>query len=253
MIEIRLFGTGRVHTAAGEIYLDGADHWRVLQLLAVHRTLSTSTLADLFWDGDAPLGHRAILAGHVAELCDRLGPVVQVLPGGYGLDPARVAVDLWDFDELFERACRLPAGQALPLLERAGDLARRLPFATEGGQAWAAEARARYRDRVVAAATGAARHALTVGAIQRAIQHSTLATDLDPAAEIAWRARMSAQHAAGDRTGALRSFHMCRQILADERGAVPTPATGDLFRRILRARPARRPGARCRASGAAAR
>jgi DNA-binding SARP family transcriptional activator len=241
MIEIRLFGTGRVRTAAGELFLGGAGHWRVLQLLAVHRRLDTATLAGLMWDGDAPDGHRAVLSGHIAALCDRLGPIVLPLPGGYALDPSRVAVDLWDFDDLFGRAADLPSAEALPLLERALGLAGRLPFGNDSGQAWAAAVRDRYRSRMVAAATAAARHALTAGAMRRALDHSALATDLDPAAEVAWRMRMSAQHAAGDRAGALRSFHACRQILADERGTEPAPATGALFRRILRARPTQRP------------
>jgi DNA-binding SARP family transcriptional activator len=244
MIEIRLFGTGRVRTAAGERLLGGSGPWRVLQLLAAHRTLDTATLAGLLWDGDAPAGYRALLSGHVAELCDRLGPVVLPLPGGYALDQTRVTVDLWDFDDLFDRACDQPAATALPLLERALELAGRLPLADAAGQPWAAGIRDRYRARTVAAATAAARHALTVGALGRALHHSVLATDLDPAAEVAWRVRMSAQHAAGNRAGALHSFHVCRQILADERGAGPAPATGALFRRILRARTAPPAGAR---------
>lgn len=244
MIEMRFFGAGRVVTTAGAIDLGEAGHWQVLRLLAVHRSLSTATLAEQLWDGDAPLGHRAILAGHVAELGDTLGPVVRALPGGYGLDGARVAVDLWDFDDLFDRACRVPTAQALPLLERALVLAAQLPFGDVAGSRWAAQSRDRYRDRVVAVATAAARHALAVGFVGRALDYSTLATDLDPAAELGWRARMSAQHAAGDRPGALRSFHMCRQILADVHGAAPTTATEAVFRRILRARPSRRPGGR---------
>jgi DNA-binding SARP family transcriptional activator len=237
MIDIRLFGPGRVHTPTGVLDrgdLDEIDHWRVLRLLAVHRALGTSALAELLWDGNPPAGHVAALAGCVSALNRRLGPVVLTHADGFALDQSRVTVDLWHFDDLLDRARGGPAPRALPLLERALGLAGQLPVPEEAGRPWGAEVRDRYRARVVAAATSAARHALAVGAAQQAHDHAAFATDLDPAAEDAWRVRMSALAAVGDRAGARRCFHACRQILADERGIDPAPATGALFGNILR-------------------
>lgn len=237
MIEIRLFGPGRVHTPDGVLDrgdLDELDHWRVLRLLAVYRTLGTTALGELLWDGNPPAGHVATLAGHVAALNHRLGPVVLTHADGYALDESRVSVDLWHFDDLLDRARGRSGSRALSLLERALGLAAQLPVPEEAGRPWGAEVRDRYRARVVAAATSAARHALAVGTAQQAHDHAAFATDLDPAAEDAWRVRMSALAAAGDRAGARRCFHACRQILADERGIDPAPATGALFGNILR-------------------
>lgn len=245
MIEIRLFGIGRVQTADGVLDrndLGEVNHWRVLQLLAVHRTLGVSALAEMLWDGDVPAGHAAMLAGYVAALNERLGPVVLIHTAGYGLDESRVTVDLWTFDELLSLAQGRSAGGALPLLERALGLSGRLPFPAETGLRWAAAVRGRYRARVVATATDAARYALATGAVRRALDHAAFATDLDPAAEDAWRIRITAQHATGDRAGALQSFQACRQILADERGTDPTPATSTLFGNLLRERRGKRGG-----------
>ncbi|GIE97558.1 AfsR/SARP family transcriptional regulator [Paractinoplanes rishiriensis] len=238
MIDIQLFGTGRVR-GMDRRSLGGAQHWRILQLLAVHRTLSKSALAELLWNGHAPDGYAATLSAYMSGLRHHLGSAVVVADrAGYRLDEKRVAVDLWDFDDLLNRARGLSATSALPLLERALGLAGQLPLAEESGRHWADEVRERYRQRVVAAATSASRHALAVGAHQRAHDHAALATDLDPAAEDAWRIRMSALAADGDRAGALRCYHACRQILADERGIDPAPATHALFRAILGDEPA---------------
>jgi DNA-binding SARP family transcriptional activator len=243
VIQIRLFGAVQVETlyrqlATGDF--GGVKHRQILQLLVLHRFLTKAELAELLWEGDPPNGYVTTLESYVSVLRRRLDPnttarnsVVLTRTGGYALDPSRVSVDLWDFDALLSRADGLAPAAALPLLERALTLAHRPLLADEAYLSWAAEARQHHNTRVVAAATTAAEHALTLGDARRAIDLATRATDLDPLAEHAWRVRISALHTAGDRTGALRCFHSCRQTLADELGIEPTPATQELFVRIL--------------------
>jgi DNA-binding SARP family transcriptional activator len=245
MIDVQVFGAVRVRTLHGPLdrrSCGGVKHWRILQLLAVHKVLSKAGLAELLWDGDPPSGYVTTVESYVSVLRRRLDPtararnsVVITRTGGYELDDSRVAVDLWDFDRLLVRAEALPAAGALPLLERALALAGHPLLAEEESLSWANDMRERYRSRVVGAATTAAEHALAMGAVRRALKLSTRATDLDPLAENAWRVRMSALHSAGDRAGALRCFHSCRQILSDELGVEPAPATRELFVRILQA------------------
>jgi DNA-binding SARP family transcriptional activator len=245
MIEVRLFGTARVETLHRQLTcrdFGGVKHRHILQLLALHRVLSKTRLAELLWEGDPPTGYVTTLESYVSVLRRRLDPsaptrnsVVVTRTGGYALDPSRVDVDLWEFDDLLARADALPAAAALPLLDRALALANQPLLADDVFLTWAAEARQRHSTRVVAAATMAAEHALSLGDTRLAIDLAARATDLDPLAESAWRLRISALHTAGDRTGALRCFHSCRQTLADELGIEPAPATQELFVRILRA------------------
>jgi DNA-binding SARP family transcriptional activator len=85
----------------------------------------------------------------------------------------------------------------------------------------------------VEAATRAAEHALAIGDFRRADTLATRATDLDALAEGAWRVRMSARQADGDRSGALRHYQSCRRALADELGIEPAATTHELFLQIL--------------------
>jgi DNA-binding SARP family transcriptional activator len=244
MIDVRLFGAVRVETLYRQLAwgdFGGVKQRHILQLLAVHRFLSKAELAELLWEGDPPAGYVTTLESYVSVLRRRLDPdasarnsVVLTRTGGYALDSNRVSVDLWDFDGLLARADALPAAAALSLLEQALALAHQPLLVDEACVTWAADARQRQSTRMVAAATRAAGHALTLGDTRRADDLAARATVLDPLAEDAWRLRISALHAAGDRAGALRCFHSCRQILRDELGIEPGPTTQELFVRVLR-------------------
>jgi DNA-binding SARP family transcriptional activator len=245
MIDVRLFGPARVQTPSRQLDcrdFGGVKHRHILQLLSLHKVLSKAELAELLWEGDPPTGYVTTLESYVSVLRRRLDPnaaarnsVVLTRTGGYALDASRVSVDLWRFDGLLASADGLPATAALPLLEQALAVAGQPLLADEACLTWAADARQRHSSRLVAAATWAAEHALALGDTRRADDLAARATDLDPLAENAWRLRMAALHAAGDRTGALRCFHSCRQALADGLGIEPAPAIQELFVRILRA------------------
>jgi DNA-binding SARP family transcriptional activator len=245
MIDVRLFGAAQVETLYRQLDcrdFGGVKHRHILQLLALHGVLRKAELAELLWEGDPPSGYVTTLESYVSVLRRRIDPtasardsVVQTRTGGYALDASRVRVDLWEFDGLLDRADGLPAAAALPLLEQALALASRPLLADEACATWAADARERHGSRMVVAATAAAEYALALGDTRRADDLAARATDLDPLAENAWRLRMSALHAAGDRTGALRCFHSCRQTLSEDLGIEPAPATQELFVRILQA------------------
>jgi DNA-binding SARP family transcriptional activator len=103
----------------------------------------------------------------------------------------------------------------------------------EAHVAWAVDARERYRARLVDAAVRAAEHALTVGDALAAHDLAERATVLEPLAERAWKARMSAYRAVGDRAAALRSYDECRRLLAENLGVVPSLAVRQLFLDLL--------------------
>jgi DNA-binding SARP family transcriptional activator len=59
------------------------------------------------------------------------------------------------------------------------------------------------------------------------------AVELAPLHEPAWRALMIAQAEFGSRADALRTYTRCRELLGDELGVPPDPATVELYQRLL--------------------
>jgi DNA-binding SARP family transcriptional activator len=243
MFEVRLFGVTEVRTPRGTMTardFGGVKQRHILQLLALHGALSKAELAEHLWEGSPPAEYIATLESYVSLLRRRIDPgsparrsVVATRTGGYALDTDRVSTDIGRFDRLLLSASGLPAATALPMLSQAVAVANAPLLADEMYPTWARDARQRHRARLVEAATRAAEHALAAGDTQHADDLASRATDLEPLAEAAWRVRMSARHAAGDRAGALRHYQSCRRALADELGIEPATGTHELFVRIL--------------------
>ena len=59
------------------------------------------------------------------------------------------------------------------------------------------------------------------------------AVELAPLHEPAWRALMITQAEFGSRADALRTYSRCRDLLGDELGVPPDPATVELYQRLL--------------------
>ena len=162
MFEIQLFGSFEVRTRG--IRLAGPDFGgvrprRLLALLALHDALSTVELAELL---RVPA---AAVRADLAVLRDHLEPGVRVRDsvvvdsrGRLCLAPERVRVDVRTFDELLAVAAIRPADRATRPLTAAAFLAAR-PLLADEDAPWAAEARSRYRAKLLmncpAAVTGA--------------------------------------------------------------------------------------------------
>jgi predicted ATPase/DNA-binding SARP family transcriptional activator len=69
---------------------------------------------------------------------------------------------------------------------------------------------------------------------QRAAEFARRWTNLDPLDEAAQRTLIAALAESGDRSGALRQFERCREILDAELGVTPDPETEELYQSILR-------------------
>jgi DNA-binding SARP family transcriptional activator len=243
MYEIQLFGTMEVRSGRGRLSskdFGGVKPRQILALLALRGALHKGELADLLWQANPPTNHVATLESYVSVLRRRLDPtaaasrsVVVTRNGGYALNPERVRVDVARFDELISAAVGTSAVAALPRLREAVRLAAKPLLVDEAHVAWAVDARERYRARLVDAAVRAAEHALTVGDAIAAQELAERATVLDPLTERAWKARMSAYRAVGDRAAALRSYDECRRLLADNLGVVPSPEVQQLFLDLL--------------------
>jgi YVTN family beta-propeller protein len=70
---------------------------------------------------------------------------------------------------------------------------------------------------------------------EEAVKWAEQAIALEPFRETGYRRLMEARIAAGDRAEALRVYERCRQLLADELGAYPSPETESIYRGLLEA------------------
>jgi DNA-binding SARP family transcriptional activator len=75
-------------------------------------------------------------------------------------------------------------------------------------------------------------HQLSSGDITAALTTTQRWLVHDPLHEVAYRRLMQIHSLAGNRVAALEAFETCRQMLADELGAAPTPETINLAERI---------------------
>lgn len=249
MFEIRVFGQTEVRSGDRRLLLgdfDGAKPRQVLELLTLNRgrVVTKPHLADLLWEGAPPPGYVATLEGYVSLLRRALQPgvrpresVVRTAQGGYLLDPALVRIDLDTFDRLTAVAAVAPQAQALEALTDAVELARGEVLAHERYASWAEEARRCYGQRLLRAATEAARRALELGDPEAAIRLAQRAADLDPLAEDAWRTVIEAQWRAGRRVEALRAYARLRNLLVRALGIEPGRATQDVHLAVLQDEP----------------
>jgi len=244
MYEIQLFGRLEVRTRG--VRLTGRDFGgikprHILALLALRGDLHKAELTELLWSGQPPANHQATVESYVSLLRHRLDPasnardsVITTRNGGYALMAERVRVDVATFDELVAAAAGRPAGRALRPLTAAAHLAGRPLLEDVEHPGWAAEARERYRSRLVVTLLDAGGHAVTAGDWQTALELADRAVRLDPSAERGWAIMMAAHRALGDRVAALRAYDRCRRQLAKDLGVEPSPETRALFLGLLR-------------------
>ena len=107
-----------------------------------------AAIAEHIWSGRPPRRWQVTLESYVALLRRAMQPgvpgratVLCTTPGGYRLDTERVGIDLHDFDGLTRRAAHAAPHDALPLWERAVEIADATLLATEPYAAWAVDAR----------------------------------------------------------------------------------------------------------------
>ncbi|MFD9698812.1 BTAD domain-containing putative transcriptional regulator [Lentzea sp. NPDC059081] len=223
-IQVRLLGPLEVHGPFGPVRFTGARRRAVFALLALRtgRLVSRSALVDGLWGEDVPPTGTKTLQGHVAkvrralELAGAPGVVLTREPG-YVLDPARVVVDVEEFDGHVRRG-RYASALAL----HRGD-----PLADCPVEGWAAAEVVRLREELAfaeeshaAALCLAGRHAEAIGQLERLVA-------LYPLRESLWDLLMEAQHRAGRPGDALRTYRRVRALLVEEFGMEP----GDALRR----------------------
>lgn len=173
---------------------------------------------------DAGLDGRELLTA--AFGCYRLD-----LPEGTWVDLFAAASSAQDAEEA------LAAGeldQARAAAESAESLARR-PFLPGEDGTWVEQKRRDLADIRERALSVLADACLRSGAAREATKWAEDLIVLSPFREAGYRRLMEAHVVAGNRAEALRVYEQCRQLLAEELGAYPSPETDSIYRALLEA------------------
>jgi peptide/nickel transport system substrate-binding protein len=248
-LRLKVFLTGRVAAEAnGRVLNEARFPGRQGRLLFVYlvaarsRPVPTDELADAIWGESPPATWEKALTviasklrGLVAEdgitLTNAFGCYRLDLPEGSWVDLFAAAGGTQDAEEA------LAAGkldQARAAAESAESLARR-PFLPGEDGRWVEQKRRDLADIRERALSVLADACLRSGAGREAAKWAEQLIDLSPFREAGYRRLMEAHEIAGNRAEALRVYEQCRQLLAEELGAYPSPETDSIYRALLEA------------------
>ena len=219
-------------------------------LAAEHRRLVTQDeLADALWPEGLPNTWEAALRGVLTEVRRFLsdngldpGDVLTTARRGYQLRlPATVTVDL-DVarDALASARAHLASGSAKSAADaaaRAASLAG-LPFLPNHDGEWVDGIRRELTTINARALELEARAHASGGDLAAAANAAERLVSAEPYNETAHQLRIRILGQAGDRSGAIKAYEHCRQVLADELGVDPSDETTAAYREATEADPA---------------
>jgi DNA-binding SARP family transcriptional activator/streptogramin lyase len=231
--------------ARGESTLAGRQNRLLFTYLAAElgKPVSRDALADALWGAEPPASWEkalTVIASKVRALLAEAGidgGALASASGCYRLElPVGTWVDIFVAPATVDEAeAALRAGD-LETAEQCAALAEslaRLPFLAGEDGSWV-EARRRELADVRVRALGVLSDAyLRAGNAAGAARCAGQAVVLEPFRESGYRSLMEAQVAAGNRAEALRVYERCRQLLAEELGAYPSPETEAIYRWLL--------------------
>ena len=252
-LELKVFLTGRVAVETDDAVIDeaqlGGRQGRLLFAYLVaerSRPVPRDELAEALW-GETPPATRdkaltviaSKLRGAFADagldgrelLTAAFGCYRLDLPEGTWVDLFAAASSAQDAEEA------LAAGeldQARAAAESAESLARR-PFLPGEDGAWVEQKRRDLADIRERALSVLADACLRAGAAREAAKWAEELIALSPFRDAGYRRLMEAHAVAGNRAEALRVYEQCRQLLAEELGAYPSPETDSIYRALLEA------------------
>jgi YVTN family beta-propeller protein len=212
----------------------------------VGRPVPREQLAEAVWGETPPVTWEKGLTVIVSKLrgllteCGLDGP--RILTSAYGCYRLELPTGTWVDIEVAaaaaEEAQRALDRGSLARAEaeagRAVELARRRFLPGEEG-AWVDERRRQLAGVLTTAVSSLYEADLRSGRPAEAVVHAEELIALEPFRESGYRRAMEAHTAAGNGAEALRVYEQCRQLLADELGAFPSPETEAAYRELLRA------------------
>ncbi|HEX2432990.1 MAG TPA: AAA family ATPase [Gaiellaceae bacterium] len=250
-LRLKVFLTGRVAAEAnGRVLNEARFPGRQGRLLFVYlvaaqsRPVSTDELADAIWGESPPATWEkalTVIASKLRGLVAEDGITLTNAFGCYRLDlPEGTWVDLFAAASAAQDAeDALAAGEldhARAAAESAESLAGR-PFLSGEDGAWVEQKRRDLADIRERALSVLADACLRSGAAREAAKCAEELIALSPFREAGYRRLMEAHVVAGNRAEALRVYEQCRQLLAEELGAYPSPESEAVYLEILRSSP----------------
>src|SRR6476619_2356108 len=250
---LKVFLTGRVAVETDGAVIDeaqlGGRQGRLLFVYLVaerSRPVPRDELAEALW-GETPPATRdkalTVIASKLRGALTDTGldgrELLKAAFGCYRLDlPEGTWVDLFAAESSAQNAEEaLSAGeldQARAAAESAESLARP-PFLPGEDGTWVEQKRRDLADIRERALSVLADACLRSGAAREAAKWAEELIALSPFREAGYRRLMEAHVVAGNRAEALRVYEQCRQLLAEELGAYPSPETDSIYRALLEA------------------
>ena len=212
------------------------------------RPVPRDELAELLWGEELPVTWEKALRVLMTKLRTLLAECgidgASALTSAFGCYqltlPAGAWIDVHAAATAVERAETALAAADLDYARAqassAAELARRVFLPGEDGP-WVEDQRRDLRDILVRALECLRDAALANGEFGGAVRYAAEITELEPFRESSYRALMQAHAAAGNSAEALRVYERCRQFLADELGAYPSPESEAAYRELLRSSP----------------
>jgi DNA-binding SARP family transcriptional activator len=246
MLRVTLFGRFEAKLGDGAVHVrDGSKSQELLIYLLLHRQRphTRETVACLLWDETSGEHSRAYLRKALWELQTALHPrgsagcpLLRVDPTWVRLDPdAELWLDVDEFERAYERTrgvpgCGLDATAAREVADAVALFAGGL--LQDRYQEWCLVERERLRQLYLLMLDKLVEYGETHGEYEAGLLYGLEILRHDPARERTHRQMMRLHHLRGDRTGALRQYRTCVEVLHEELGVKPLEQTERLFEEI---------------------
>ena len=203
----------------------------LVYLVCTGRAHPREVLAEMLWEERTPERALGNLRVALTSLRKHVDPYLNIQRDTVAANPeAGIRLDVAELEENLrggqvEAALALCGGEFLQGFYLRG---------AAGFEEWASQERERLHLAVVDALGGQVRQDLAGGAFRVGIEHARRLLALDPLLESAHEQMMLLLAAGGQRSAALVQYETCREILAEELGAEPSPQIQATYEQLLK-------------------
>lgn len=245
ILEANLLGTPEVSIDGSPIRVDTRKAIALLSYLAIQKSASRDTLANLFWSESSSDRARASLRRTLSALRTAVGPEVLDVDRHQIAITDQATIDLWRFEDSIQATFghghedTAVCTECLPHLQRVSETYRGdflEGFSVRGSpefEDWARMVGESLRMRTGEALRRLAMAHAVSGDYQAAIVAVNQWISLDQLHEPAYRMLMLLNAWAGDRAGSIEAFRRCVAVLDRELGVSPLEETSELYETIL--------------------
>lgn len=245
--KLNLFGEFQLHGPRSTAIPVSAKKARALLAYLALQTEAMQQreyLAGLLWEECSSAQARHNLRQTISLLRKQLPgsqPLLVSNQQSIALHRDMIDIDACTFDRLCDNGDEDALQQAFDLYR--GELLKGLYTGSQGFDDWLETERSQRREKALQM-MDLLLHKVGVRAeLEQMIRLGIAILSLDPLRESAHRLLMEAYHKQGRRGAALKQYHQCQQLLRNELGIAPEPATQALFHTLYRQAGASKPAA----------